>query len=73
MENPSVGQVVHYVDAYSNHRAAIIVEVVDQVLYPGCVRLTWYRIGNTTGWVHETLSAYSEGHQQYTWHWPERV
>jgi len=74
MENPSVGRIVHFVDAYSNHRAAIVVDVPEGGRVWQCVALAWYRIGNTVGWIHESLVPYDEDTKaNLTWHWPERV
>ena len=70
MENPSVGRIVHFVDAYSRHRAAII---VDLHYHDMAVDLTYYHIGNTIGWKHQPDVFYSEEHKPQTWHWPERV
>lgn len=71
MDTPSVGRVVHFVDAYSNCRAAMI---VDLPVSEGkeWVRLTWFRPQGGS-WIYEANVVFSEDKNPNTWHWPERV
>lgn len=62
---PSVGRIVHYVDADGQHLAAVITFVHD-----GDIELTVFPPGVAPSW---TTAVYDEsGKTLDSWHWPER-
>ncbi len=71
-QQPSVGRVVHYVDADSTHRAAIITMTSEYL--PMTVDLVVFGLIGFTAAVNEPGVWYdSAGVRPRTWHWPERV
>lgn len=67
----SVGRAVHYVDMGGQHCAAIINAAGHNGADP--LSLTVFRPWPAAGLeVHATVARYSETHEPYTWHWPER-
>ncbi len=69
-EKPTVGRIVHFVDADGLHRPAIVVCVEDADAMLG---LQVFRPGMPTfsgGW--EAAVKHDESGTLKTWHWPER-
>jgi len=68
---PTVGRIVHYVsygspngEYKSEHRAAVVVEVIDSLKVILCVL-------NPKG-IFFTEAVYNNNADAGTWHWPER-
>lgn len=64
---PSIGRIVHFVDAEGEHCAAIITRVWSD----DCVNLIYF---HDTGSMPYTSSVQDEtATKQCSWHWPEKV
>lgn len=80
MDGLTEGRIVHYVlpdgPFAGEHRPAIVVKVWDKET--GCCNLQVLTDGTNDGELYKsglywaTSRLYSEGHEGFTWHWPER-
>jgi hypothetical protein len=68
-QKPSIGRIVHYVDAVDMHMAAIIVDV-NVHAWAGVNLVVFDHGGNT---FPRTGVPFSAEPRESTWHWPERV